>query len=58
MYSKAQYYRYREFFLQFGIDIATPAPKAAQCKIIPLFRPVEAIAKPIPEEAYKLRLVA
>lgn len=58
LYSKAQFYRYRDFFLGFGIDIATPAPAAAQCKIIPLFRPVEAIAKPIPEEAYKLRLVA
>lgn len=58
LYNKSQFYAYRKFFLEYGIDIATPAPKAAQCKIIPLFRPVEAIAKPIPEEAYKLRLVA
>lgn len=56
--SKPTFYRFRQFFLGFGIDISTPAPEAAQCKVIPLFRPVEAIAKPIPEQAFNLRLVA
>lgn len=58
LFKKSQFYSYRKFFLQYGIDITKPAPKAAQCRIIPLFRPVEAVFKAIPQEAYQLRLVA
>ena len=55
---RTTFWRAKKFFLGYGLDITKPVPKVAQCCIIPLFRPVDAVFKEIPQEAYQLKLVA